>query len=540
MLPSLPKVNILLVDDRPENLISLTAVLEAPGYELAQATSGEEALRFLLDREFALILMDVQMPGMDGFETARLIKSREKTRDIPIIFVTAISKDEPFVFRGYGAGAVDYVTKPFDPHILRSKVAVFADLYRKSVLLKEQEVARVELQALKRENIINQKYRDLVEDIHNGFVWIADPESLQFTFVSSRSSDLLGYSPADWISDHRFWSICSHPEDLESVEYALREGFSAERTEQSFEHRMVERDGKTLWFQTSARLTKHESGDKFEIRGLSINVTHLKEAEKEARLAVQARDEFLSIASHELKTPLTALKLQLNMYKVLSRRGLPAEAFIAKTNKLFEQSSNQVDRLSRLVEELLDVSQINNGKLNLHFESFDLCELLKEVCARYGDDAAKCQVDVSLEEGASVTGSWDRLRIDQVITNLITNAIKYGDSKPVQASLSREEQEAVIRVKDQGIGISEEDQSRIFGRFERAVSASNFGGLGLGLYIVRQIVHEHGGSVSVQSKKNEGSTFTVRLPLSGALSAAGLKHQEPAQLASKKMDVSLH
>jgi signal transduction histidine kinase len=328
------------------------------------------------------------------------------------------------------------------------------------------------------------------------------------------------------------------------VEQALREGFKKGKTEQSFEHRMVERDGKTLWFQTSARLTKTESGDKFEIRGLSINVTHLKEAEKEARLAVQARDEFLSIASHELKTPLTALKLQLNMYKVLARRGLPAEAFIAKTSQLFEQSSSQVDRLSRLVEELLDVSQINNGKLNLHLESFDLCELLKEVCSRYGDDAAKGQVNVSIEEGVTVAGHWDRLRIDQVITNLITNAIKYGDSKPVHASLCREENEAVIRVKDHGIGISEEDQSRIFGRFERAVSASNFGGLGLGLYIVRQIVHEHGGSVSVQSKKNEGSTFTVRLPLGGALSATGLKVQESAHEATheatKPMEVNLH
>jgi PAS domain S-box-containing protein len=514
---TLPKVNILLVDDRPENLISLMAVLEAPGYELHRASSGEEALRLLLNREFALILMDVQMPGMDGFETARLIKSREKTRDIPIIFVTAINTDEPFVFRGYGAGAVDYIMKPFDPHILRSKVAIFADLYRKSILLKEQEVARVELLALKRENALYQKYRDLVEDIHNGFVWIVDRDTLRFTYVSPRSGDLLGYSSYDWTADSNFWTVCSHPDDLERLVAALQQGFTS-TSDQSFEHRMVDQFGKVLWFQTSARLTSDDETGKSEIRGLSINVTHLKEAEKEARLAVHARDEFLSIASHELKTPLTALKLQLNVYQLLAKKGLSQEAFLEKSTQVITQVRQQVNRLGRLVEELLDVSQINNGKLNLQLESFDLYDLVKEVCDRFADDSISSRVELVSERISAITGCWDRLRIDQVITNLISNAIKYGDTKPVRASVSIDNETAVVDISDQGIGISEEDQMRIFGRFERAVSASNFGGLGLGLYIVRQIVHEHGGTVSVRSEKGVGSTFTVRLPLANALS----------------------
>lgn len=519
MSTPLPKVNILLVDDRPENLISLTAVLDSPGYELVKANSGEEALRLLLNHEFALILMDVQMPGMDGFETARLIKSREKTRDIPIIFVTAINKDEPFVFRGYGAGAVDYLMKPFDPHILRSKVAVFADLHRKSVLLKEQEVARVELQALKRENALYQKYRELVEDIHNGFVWIVDRATLQFTYVSPRSADLLGYGPFDWMADANFWPVCCHPEDLERVREALLNGFHG-TSEQSFEHRLMDRSGKSLWFQTSVRLTIDDETGKAEIRGISINVTHLKVAEEESRLAVRARDEFLSIASHELKTPLTALKLQLNVYRLLARKGLTAEAFIAKSTQVMDQANQQVDRLGRLVEELLDVSQINNGKLNLQMEQIDLYELVKEVCDRFVTDTSQAKVALAPKPDVQILGIWDRLRIDQVLTNLVSNAIKYGDSKPVQAAVRLEDGAGVVDITDQGIGISEDDQTRIFGRFERAVSASNFGGLGLGLYIVRQIVQEHGGSVTVKSQKDVGSTFTLRLPLPGEIPAA--------------------
>ncbi|MBU4355856.1 MAG: response regulator [Proteobacteria bacterium] len=134
-----PKVNILLVDDRPENLLALEAILDAPDYHLVRATSGREALKCMLDQEFALILLDVQMPGMDGFETARLIKQRERSRDIPIIFVTAVSKDEKYIFEGYATGAVDYLLKPFHPAILRSKVAVFVDLYRKTLRLEQIE-----------------------------------------------------------------------------------------------------------------------------------------------------------------------------------------------------------------------------------------------------------------------------------------------------------------------------------------------------------------------------------------------------------------
>ncbi|MBA3433774.1 MAG: response regulator, partial [Actinobacteria bacterium] len=159
------RAKLLLVDDRPENLLALEALLEPLGQELVRAESGEEALRHLLRDEFAAILLDVQMPGLDGFETAELIKRRERSRHIPILFLTAISKDAEHVFRGYGAGAVDYLMKPFDPHILRAKVAVFIDLWQKTVEIRRQDalLKQQELTAIERAS--EERYRFLGDSI---------------------------------------------------------------------------------------------------------------------------------------------------------------------------------------------------------------------------------------------------------------------------------------------------------------------------------------------------------------------------------------
>lgn len=503
------RINILLVDDRPENLVSLEAILAAPDYCLVKAESGPAALKELLEREFALILLDVQMPGMDGFETAKLIKQREKTKHVPIIFITALSHEAPFLFRGYNVGAVDYVVKPFDPGILRSKVSVFADLYRKTRQLErqaeilrlnerlqhEKELARMELASLKKEQRANEKYRDLVDGITDGIVWIADPDRLNFTFVSAQARRILG-------------SDCGTKVFTESLSECLKR--VEDKTEVSFVHPVEAPTGETLWFRTGVKLAGCAEGR--ELRGLSVDITSLRRAHEKAQEAIRVREQFLSIASHELKTPLTPLCLQLEILQKMVNAGSEPELISERLASSMGLMYRQTRRLDHLIDRLLDVSRINNGKLLLETQEVCLTDLVREVGERYLQEVKTKGASLEVSSTEKILGNWDRIRIEQVVTNLLTNAIKYGEGKPIFISVGIEKDSAVLRVRDQGIGISKSDQERIFQLFERAVTPNHVGGLGLGLYIVRQIVEAHGGSIQVDSEEKKGTTFTVCLP----------------------------
>ncbi|HEX8704469.1 MAG TPA: PAS domain-containing sensor histidine kinase, partial [Myxococcaceae bacterium] len=233
---------------------------------------------------------------------------------------------------------------------------------------------------------------------------------------------------------------------------------------------------------------------------------------REAQDAIRLRDEFLSIASHELKTPLTPLSLKLQM---LGRelRKQPDSALRRSVEDYVATGVRQVKKLSELVSDLLDVTRISGGKLRLEFEDVDLATLVREVVTRHEPEAARLGSTLELDIQGSVVGRWDRLRLEQVITNLVDNAIKYGAGKPVQVRVQVGNNRVVLQVKDEGIGIAPEYLPRIFGRFERAVSERHYGGLGLGLYITRTIVEAMGGHIGVESRPAEGSLFTVELPL---------------------------
>jgi len=701
------KLDILLVDDKPENLLALEAVLQSPDYRLIRASSGSEALAYLLEHDCAIILLDVQMPEMDGFETASLIKASARTRDIPIIFLTAISTDESFVYQGYMAGAVDYLAKPFNPEILKAKVAVFASLHRSKLQiqrqadllrLKEREdlgrrVADLELLALRREQVIQQKYRELVEGIDHAVIWAAAPGLLTFTFVSPSTARILGYPLQDWLKEPNFWSKHLHPEDKERVLGKLAEIRS--RSEHvRFEHRFLKPTGEVVWLHTGVRLERENAGGRLELRGLSVDISKLKQAEEALRRseerfrfladanfalsesfdyqaclaevgqlavphfadsfifhaideddnvrmleathadphfavisselesrfplngfqsaglakvirtgepelrenvsdeilmaeahddnhlslmrklgvrssimvpvnarnrrigaitmnrikdgagyqqadllmaqdlarrigaaidssrlhgqieqAVRARDEFLSIASHELRTPLTPLKIQ--MQSLMRKLGPTSASEInwEAVAKMMQSSHRQIERLSRLIDELLDVSRINVGRLKLTLEPHDLCQIVRNVVGNLSAAYAEAKGSIEIEADQSVVGQWDSFRIEQVITNLLSNAMKYGGGKPIRISVSGANNQARLVIEDNGIGIAKKDQTRIFERFERAVSSRHFGGLGLGLFITRQIVESHGGSVSVESEPGRGSKFIVQLPL---------------------------
>lgn len=234
---------------------------------------------------------------------------------------------------------------------------------------------------------------------------------------------------------------------------------------------------------------------------------------KRAQDAVQARDEFLSIASHELKTPLTSLKLQAQLHKRAIQKNDPKAYSKETIDFMVEQNEKQVARLTRLVDDMLDVSRIRAGSPTIERESVDLTELIHDVIQRLEDQFRAASYDLpKVTADPVVSGHWDKLRIEQVLINLLTNAMKYGSKKPIEVAIRSNADSVTVSVKDSGLGIAKDMQTRIFDRFERAVNANEVSGLGLGLFITKQIIGAHGGRIWVESELGTGSTFFVVLP----------------------------
>ncbi|AWM60235.1 hybrid sensor histidine kinase/response regulator [Stutzerimonas stutzeri] len=388
------EVNLLIVDDLPENLLALDALLQAPGVRVHQAESAEQALELLLRHEFALAILDVQMPGMDGFQLAELMRGTERTKQIPIVFVSAAGRELNYAFKGYESGAVDFMHKPLDAHAVRSKVSVFVDLYRSRKRLARQ---------------------------------------------------------------------------LEALEQSRREQ--------------------------------------------EVLLDELRQTKAELEDAVRMRDDFMSIVSHELKTPLNTLILEVQLRKLqLSRNNLTAFSE-ERLRNMVDKDERQVQSLIRLIDDMLDVSRIRTGKLSIRPSRTDLAELVGNVVESFAAQMEACGCELRLERAESIIGVWDAFRIEQVLANLLTNAMRYGAGKPVWVSVTSCADGACIEVRDHGIGISPQSLERIFCQFERAEGSEGSAGLGLGLFIADQIVRAHNGRIQVQSEEGQGSQFRVLLPL---------------------------
>jgi signal transduction histidine kinase len=253
--------------------------------------------------------------------------------------------------------------------------------------------------------------------------------------------------------------------------------------------------------------------DKVEsVGGYILEITEQRKVEAELKKALMARDEFLSIASHELKTPLTSLRLWLQnlQYKLNDN---PKHLDPENVQNFLSRAVKQTTKLNRLVDDMLDISRIQSGVLSIRKEEFDLQDLILDIKARFDESFLKETGSViRLQEICSVRGEWDKMRIEQVMSNLLTNALRYGNKKEVTMGLSVDAKTVTISVVDQGIGISSENLERIFERFERVSDVYEYSGLGMGLFISKQIVHAHGGSISVESEISKGSTFRVILP----------------------------
>ena len=388
------QAKLLIVDDLPENLLALEALIASPGREVHKALSADEALSLLLQHEFAMAILDVQMPGMNGFELAELMRSTEKTKNIPIVFVSAAGRELNYAFQGYESGAVDFLHKPLDMQAVKSKVSVFVDLYRQRKTLKEQ------LDALERS-----------------------------------------------------------------------------RQEQE------------------------------------VLLKRLQVTQSELEHAVRMRDDFMSIVSHEVRTPLNGLILETQLRKLHLARD-NADAFtLDKMRAMVERDERQIKSLIRLIEDMLDVSRIRTGKLSIRPAQFDLAQLVRNLVDSFAPQVAAAVCTISLRADEPVLGIWDEFRIEQVVSNLISNALRYGGKGPVEVTVYGHNGWARVEVRDHGIGISKENQLRIFQQFERVSGSNVVAGLGLGLFISEQIVAAHGGRIEVDSALGDGATFRVSLPL---------------------------
>ncbi|WP_141333028.1 HAMP domain-containing sensor histidine kinase, partial [Myxococcus sp. AB025B] len=230
-----------------------------------------------------------------------------------------------------------------------------------------------------------------------------------------------------------------------------------------------------------------------------------------ATQAVKARDELLSVAGHELKSPLNALQLQIHLLARMAKDAMAASGLAERA----EKAARAGQRLGLLIDDLLDVSRISAGRLSLNREELDLAALTRELVSRMSEELARAGSEVRLVADVEVLGHWDKLRLEQVLVNLLSNAAKYGAGRPVTVQVEARGLVAALAVRDEGIGVAQEDQERIFERFERTESAQHFKGLGLGLWITKRIVEAHGGGIRVESQPGRGSTFTVELPLPG-------------------------
>jgi PAS domain S-box-containing protein len=286
-------INLLLVDDRKENLIALEAILRGPQYCLISVTSGNEALQIAMREPIAVILLDVLMPDMDGFEVAQHLKQLERTRNIPILFLTAQATQVREIYHAYDVGAVDYLIKPLDPEVVRKKVAVYIDLVgqrqeieRQGRLLREAERREYELRLAELRVASDRRYRKVIDGIDHAVGWNAEGETLRLTFLSRQAERVLGYRGAQ-LADTRFWEKCIHPDDRQEVLTAFHRAM-ADGLDLAFDHRMVAADGRVLWFHSCVSGEKARAGQPAQLDGVSIDVTELKRAEATQALFADA------------------------------------------------------------------------------------------------------------------------------------------------------------------------------------------------------------------------------------------------------------
>jgi signal transduction histidine kinase len=508
---------LLLVDDRPANLLALEALLEPLQLRVVKATSGREALKFLLREDCALILLDVQMPDLDGFETATLIRSRERTRYTPIVFVTAVNREESHIIKGYTHGAVDYLVKPLDAQVVLAKVRVFIEQYtREQGLLEEAALRTRERDELER----SEKAARADAEAHR--------EHLHALFMQAPAAIVILRGPelAFELANPQFEKLIGKKAPAGAKGRELLPGEAAAET-WSILDRVLQDDEPFLGTEYPGLFGLRDRVFNFvaqptrlggKVSGVMVHAVEVTETvlahRKTAALALElqqtgrSKDEFLAMLGHELRNPLAPILTALHLMRQRSRPGDERERDIIE---------RQVKHLSRLVDDLLDVSRATMGKIDLRREPLEVSTAV----ARAVEVAAPLmelkhhRLTVTVP-GSGLMVAGDPVRLAQVIGNLLNNAAKYTDpGGRIEVDGRREGAEVVIRVRDDGQGIAPERMNSMFDLFVQGARGHDRsqGGLGIGLTLVRSLVQLHGGLVEARSEgPGRGSEFAIRLP----------------------------
>lgn len=485
---------VLIVDDKPENIYSLEKLLKLHGFPVDSAASGEEALAKVLKNAYALIILDVQMPVMDGFEVAEAISGYSKARDIPIIFLSAISTEKKYITKGYSSGGVDYVTKPVDQEILLLKVKTFYKLYeQKKDLHDMQTILKAEIEYRKKaEAALNNTISEFKSTL----------ESLpQIAFTATQKGNLefvnrrwLDYA----ISEKEFPP--NHPTEkplAERWKLGIKNGNPFD-----FETRILNRNTGLYRFFLLRATPVYEAEVITKWVATLTDIEERKQDEKK-------KDEFISIASHELKTPLTSIKAYIQLLERIIYENSSQDVM----QKYIERAQKQIEKLNMLVTDLLDISKIESGKLEYNKSVFNFNEMVNHAIDIIQQTNKDYQITKLNSTNVEVFG--DESRIEQVVLNYLTNAIKYSPvNKNISVELIEDGGTIQCRVTDSGIGIPAEKQKKVFEKYYRAEEASNrFQGLGIGLYICAEIIDGHNGYCGVESEEGKGSTFYFTLPI---------------------------
>jgi signal transduction histidine kinase/DNA-binding response OmpR family regulator len=538
---SSPPVDILIVDDLPSQRLTVEAVVDELGEHTVAVESGREALRYLLDHDVAVILLDVNMPEMDGFETATLIRQRPRTRNTPIIFLTA-DPDEIHAARGYSLGAVDYLFSPFLPEILRAKVKVFVELARmhaqarqhgeERVALAVEQAARTAAEASNRRlMVLAEASRVLAQSLESSSI-AADVLKVALPHVA----DLAGVVPAEDLGRSELVHVWLHvgadgrlgaPPAGTRVSGELHAAARRAIASQKFEA-LTSAGGDATWAIVVPLVARGEvlgvmafamldSGRRYSVAEIDL----LRDLASRTAVALDNRslyleiderdrrkDEFLAMLAHELRNPLGAISNAISVLEKIGGRD-------ANSTKVRGVISRQTRHLARLVDDLLDVARVTTGRIVVERQPVELSELVERTLQAATATGRTAHHHLTWRgEPVSVTG--DALRLEQIVSNLLDNALRYTPGGgELAVSVRHEGGEAVLRVRDSGQGIPAALLPSIFDVFVRGTGSHEraAGGLGLGLTLVRRLVELQGGTVRAFSDgPGLGSEFVVRLP----------------------------